>query len=447
MRSDPPITVPIGGGEAPAHLRAAPGSWWSLGVLWLLYVGSFVDRIAITMVVAPIKRDLALSDVQVSLVLAAFAISYVVFGYPMGWAADRFPRRIVIYLGTTFWALSAMGSGLSRNFVQLFLCRLGVGGGEAALSPAAYSLLGDKFPRSQLTFAMSVYQSGSQVGTAIAFAVSGAILAWATTSNIHALPLVGHLEPWQLTLVLTGAPLLILSLLAFTLSEPRRSIAPVAARLAAENQSILAFMRQEWRLYLPMVIGFALVVTAVGSLFSWAPTYVARQFGLKPAVYGPALGFITFLSAATMLLKGLIVDWMTTRGIADAPLRFFSWLVAAALPAVALAFWLRNPTAFLILYGLVQALIGQFAVYATATLHHVTPHRFRGQMIGIFMALFGALGFGAGPVIVALITDRIFHDEQMLGTSLQIVGVVSLAIALIFLKYSRRAVLVLAARA
>ncbi len=91
-------------------------------MLWLLYVGSFVDRIAITMVVAPIKRDLALSDVQVSLVLAAFAISYVVFGYPMGWAADRFPRRMVIYLGTTFWALSAMGSGLSRNFVQLFLC-------------------------------------------------------------------------------------------------------------------------------------------------------------------------------------------------------------------------------------------------------------------------------------------------------------------------------------
>ena len=134
-----------------------------LVVLLLLYTLSFVDRIVISMLLDPIKRTLGMSDTQISIAVgAAFAVAYCFSAYLFGLAADRTSRRRVIFGGVTLWSLSAGLSGLAGSFLGILVFRVGVGAGEAALTPAAYSLIGDRFPPRRLTTAMAIYQMGRE---------------------------------------------------------------------------------------------------------------------------------------------------------------------------------------------------------------------------------------------------------------------------------------------
>jgi MFS family permease len=135
--------------------------WWMVLVLLFIYMISILDRLVINMLVVPIQADMGFSDVQMSLLLGpAFALCNGLFGLPLGWAADRYSRRWVVFGGLVFWSLSTMAAGLTRSFTSLFGARMGVGIGEAALMPAAYSLIADKFPVKRMTTAMSIFGMG-----------------------------------------------------------------------------------------------------------------------------------------------------------------------------------------------------------------------------------------------------------------------------------------------
>jgi MFS family permease len=121
--------------------------WWTLAILTGLYSLSFLDRQVMSLLVNAIRADLRITDFQIGLLQGpAFALFYVSFGLLFGWIVDRLSRRPVIFVGVAIWSLAAMACGLARNFAQLFGARLGLGAGEAALTPAAYSILSDSFP-------------------------------------------------------------------------------------------------------------------------------------------------------------------------------------------------------------------------------------------------------------------------------------------------------------
>ena len=125
----------------------------------LAYIFSFVDRQILALMIEPIKRDLGLSDTQFSLLHGlAFSLFYA-FGIPIALLADRYSRPRIIAIGVAFWSLATAVCGLSRNFAQMFLARIGVGVGEAALSPATYSMLSDMFPRDRLGRAVACIRS------------------------------------------------------------------------------------------------------------------------------------------------------------------------------------------------------------------------------------------------------------------------------------------------
>ena len=60
-------------------------------------------------------------------------------------------------VGVTFWSIMTSLCGLARNALMLFLMRVGVGIGEASLSPSAYSIISDYFPREKRGRAASFY--------------------------------------------------------------------------------------------------------------------------------------------------------------------------------------------------------------------------------------------------------------------------------------------------
>ena len=414
--------------------RAGWSAWWMLAVLLACYVLSALDKLVIYMLVDPIQQEMGLTDFQISLLIGpAFAICFGLAGYPLGWASDRFSRRWVVAGGVTFWSLATVGTALSRTFGSLFIARIGVGVGEASLAPSAYSLIADRFPRKRLTTALSVYGMGPKLGTAVSFAVGGAVIGYASSLGPVELPVVGVLSPWRLALLMIGLPGVFFALLMFTFREPARRgrKAPTAAAVGLGS-----YLKANWKLYGSLLLGFSFAGLAAGGLIAWAPTYMTRQFGWTAQHYGPIMGVVSLIAACSIMAKGVIIDWLYARGVQDAHVRFYTWLLALAVPLTVVAFVVRNPYAFILLYGAVNVVSVSFMLYVSATLQILSPGDFRGRITAIFMFMITVVAGGAAPTIIASLTDFVFRDKQALGLSLGIVSVTGLTLALLTLRYA-----------
>lgn len=414
----------------------AAGAWWMLCVLLLLYVLAMMDRLMLTMLVQPIQDDLGFSDFQISLILGpAFAFSNALAVFPLGWAVDRYRRKRILFCSVVFWSAATTASAFARSFQTLFAGRVGVAVGEAALLPAAYSLIADRFPRRRLTTALAIFGMGPKLGTAAAFAAGAVIFSFSAKIGSIDLPVVGTLESWRLALFMIGAPGLLLALLALTFAEPlRRNLAQTSGRHAG----VTAFMWGNRRTFGPLLVGFSLMGVCSGALNNWVPTYLTRQFGWSPVQYGPIMSVISLAAASAILLKGVAVDWLVARGVRDAHIRFYTWLQGASLPVLVAAFFVASALGFMVLFGIVNVVVLTYLLYASAIIQILSPNELRGQVTAVFLFCSSVLAQGIGPSLVAALTDFLFGDPAMLGASLVIVSASALAGSFLALRISLR---------
>lgn len=417
-------------------------AWWMLAVLLFFYTLSYCDRYILTMLVEPIKKDLLLTDFQMSLILGpAFAVAYGICGLPLGWAADRYPRRWVIAIGVGLWSVATVTTGLARGFVSMLSARAAVAIGEAALSPAAYSLIGDKFPPQRIATASSIYQMGVKLGSAAAFSVGAVAIALAPTLPDLSIFGMHAAQPWQKVCLLLGLPGIALALLSFTFSEPPRR---GSKNSKPEQHQLVPFVRANLGVIVPMVIGFSMISICAFSLTAWVPTYLTRRFGWTPVQYGPALSAISIAAAATLIVKGLVIDKLYARGTKDIYLRFYTWLLLATFPFAIATFFVDNIYLFFVCYAVIQIVAIPVMIYVSPTVQVLAPNQLRGQLIGMFLMIFTLLGLGVGPTFVGALTDFVFGSEEQLGKSLACVLLTAMPIAFISIRWSlshfRRAV-------
>lgn len=423
----------------PLGLLRVPGApieaWWMVAVLLALYILSILDRLVLVMLVEPIKADLGFTDFEISLLLGpAFGLFYAVFGFPLAWASDRYSRRSIVSIGVALWSMATMVCGTVASFGGLFAARMAVGIGEASLSPAAYSLIADKFPRRQLTRALAVFTLGPRLGAAAAYSVGALIIAYATSVGVIDLPFLGETKPWQLTFLMVGAPGLLMALLLFTFREPARGAQ--TAPVEGEETTLIAFVKANKALVGLMLIGFCAVSMASGA-DNWIPSFITRQYGWTPIQYGPAMSVISLVAAGSILVKGTVVDWLYAKGMKDAHIRFYTWVLAPAVLLSIGAFFLPNALAFLITFGVVQTITMGYLVYMAAVIQIITPTPLRGRMTALFL-MATTLGVAAGPMAVAWFTDFVIRDPQKIGISLAIVMSAAPAIALVVFRLSLR---------
>ena len=164
-------------------------AWYVVGVLMVVYLFSFLDRQILSLMVDDLKVGLSLErDWEVAFLMGpAFAIFYTIFGIPFGRAADTRSRKHVIALGLGIWSLMTVGCGLTRSFWQMALLRVGVGIGEASLSPSAYSIIADSFDGRKLARAMSLYASGIYLGSGLAYLIGGQVVAAVDVGHVKRL--------------------------------------------------------------------------------------------------------------------------------------------------------------------------------------------------------------------------------------------------------------------
>lgn len=397
-----------------------PYAWYVVGLLTLVYVLSFLDRQILSLMVVDLKTGLSLEhDWQVGFLMGpAFAVFYTIFGFPFGRLADTANRSRVIAFGLGVWSLMTVGCGVTRHFWQMALMRVGVGIGEASLSPSAYSIISDLFEPGKLARAISVYASGIYLGSGLAFMLGGSAVASLRGTEAWQLPLVGVVEGWQKVFFFVGLPgLFVVPLILLTLGEPvRRGLVGAGkggASVALPLSHALAFARRNWKALTTHHLGFALLSFSSYGSSAWLPSMFQRVHGWDIATFGLVFGAILFVgSAGGAISGGILADWLARRGYRDSKVRV-GWLAAMA--------WLPFGVAFpLVDDGVVAMTLVAPAAFlsampfgvAPAAIQEITPNNLRGQISSIYLFVINLVGLAIGPLLLALCTDYVFTEAR-----------------------------------
>ncbi len=402
-------------------------SWYVVAVLMVIYVLSFIDRQILGLLVGPIRSDLGISDTQMSLLMGfSFALFYTFFGIPLGRLADTKSRRGIIAVGLVVWSAMTAACGLAQRFWQFLLLRMGVGVGEAALSPSAYSLITDSFPKRYLATAISVYSMGIYIGSGLAYILGGLVVGWASGQGDLTLPLIGTTRPWQVVFFIVGLPGILLALLLLTFKEPVRrgmALSKTGSVVAVPMPKVIKYLRENWKTFLCHNVGFALLSFSSYGSSAWIPTFLQRHYGATQREAGLTYGtIVVFAGTLGIVCGGRIADWLTAKGYKDAKMRTgliaaLVWLPAGLLyplmPSMNWSLALMVPTVFTasMPFGC-----------APAAIQEMMPNAMRGQASALYLFVVNLIGLGIGPTAVAMTTDFVFKDDGAIGYSLLVVA-------------------------
>lgn len=403
-------------------------AWYVVVILMLAYVFAYLDRFILTLMVEPIKRDLAITDTQMSLILGlAFAVFYTLLGIPIGRLADRANRRTIVAAGIAIWSVMTASCGLARNFATLFLARIGVGVGEATLQPCATSILSDYFPRGKRGLAYGVYAWGLGIGAGAAMILGGRVIESVSKGGMTSLPIVGDVYAWQVVFFIIGLPGLVVAMLMMTVKEPvRRDRIANQSDAAVPLSETIAYLKAHWRTYGSHFLGLS-VMTIIGNAYVfWLPSVFIRIHGWSIGEisfwYGLILGFG---GSAGVTLGGIIGDRLYKGGVKDGHMRTALFGTLLLVPVAIVVPLIPNANIAMALMIVHSIGSGMPTAAGPAALMMIAPNKMRGQITAVYWFVISGLGLGLGPLSVALMTDKVFGNPAAVGSSLAAVSAIA----------------------
>jgi MFS family permease len=405
-----------------------PYAWTVVAILIATAVLSYTDRQVLSLLVDPIRGDMGISDTQISLLLGtAFAVIYGIAGIPLGFLADRISRRNLIFAGVSVWSLGTIACGFSHNFGEIFASRIVVGLGEAALSPAAISLISDYFPPSRRGTAVGFFLSGIAMGSGVAILIGGGVLHAIELGALAATPLASY-APWRMVLLVIGGPGLLWAIVILLIREPLRHTAEGESAAGVADGG--TWQATPWVRVMPIYIVLAAASFVDNAVGAWAPTLLIRDFGKDPAQIGVELGLLLTVGfGGGVLIGGALADRAGARGGWPRKLRVCLYSGLLILPASLL---MNSPTFSFVLAGvpLYFALSGIVTAVGFSAILDVVPNRSRGLAMSMSFFLNVALGAGLGPTAVALAGAHVFAAKAGLGPPLVLTVAAGYLIAL-----------------
>ena len=376
----------------PAEAERIPAhSWYALGVLTLVYVLNFLDRVLVFILLPPIRQEMKFSDFELGLLgSASFAVFYTVLGIPFGRMADRVKRKWLIAAGLAVWSLFSGLTGFASGFWSLFICRVMVGVGEATLGPAALSLLSDYFPPRMRATVQSVYSSGIAVGGGLAFFLGGQI---------------GAVYGWRWAFYLLGFPGLVMCLFVLSLREARRG--------QTEGTTAPTYTSRDWKVLFKSsalryhYAGYALFGLAANQLSIWGPLFFNRVHGFPLQLIGNWAGALSVLAGVPgTILGGILADRLRRRG------RGGRMLFSAACALITVPLWLAllfsGNVWLLILSNFV--LLGVALMWvgpAAADVHDIAGPHLRGLGVAIYFFTVTIAAYGIGGPLIGRVNDAL----------------------------------------
>lgn len=425
-----PRTDPSGGKERAAE-AVSLHAWGLTLFLVCCYVLSLVDRYILAFLAPSIQRDLGLSDLQIGLVQGfAFSILYAVAGLPLGLAVDRFKRTNIIAGAIAAWSVMTAACGIATNFVSLLVARVGVGVGEAALTPASYSIFGDIFSRRQMPLAASLYNLAPPFATACAAGLSALALSAAHPDGTILMPYLGAVQEWRIVMITLGVPGLLMALMALWAKEPARRS---KARDCATGR-LAPFIRRYWRLHVVFMIAAMLSTLAGYATAAWNPSILERAFRWPPDQIGATLGSIALICGVSgNIFGGVLSSWLVAKRRDEAILLAASGAMAVQAVAAMTLFFVRSGEQFLIIAGIATFVMSLIFTVVGAIIQLITPSELRGRMTALALFILIGIGAGGGPVAVGAINTLIWRDQQLTSALAVTLALASALSAALFL--------------
>jgi MFS family permease len=415
---------------------ATRAGWFMVIVLMSSYLIGAIDRGVLSMVVEPVRATLQLSDIQISVLLGmANMLMLAILTLPVGYLVDRVNRRNMVIGTMGICATMEIACAFARSFLTLFLPRVGIGTNDAALPPAAYSMIRDTFPEQKRGLAYAVFHMAPIAGTGLAMIVTSWVLDAAAAGRFAGIPVLSALAPWQAAFVVPGVIGGALALLLFFVREPARVSASHDDDLVSLPDAVRHLAR-DFGLYGPLWAAITLFLIAANGFGMWLPQGAASAWSVPITKLGPIIGLIVMVSAPLgLMVMGALMDRLTRIGIHDAPILVaIAGLAVATLGTAAMVLVLDHPSRLAALLLAIQILfLGACPCAGGAAMAMITPGRLMGKLTAVFFLIQSLLGVGLGPTVAAVVSRWFFTGPQSIAQGMIATFVACGVLAILFL--------------
>jgi len=370
-----------------------------LAMLLIVYTFNFLDRLVMSILATPIKAELHLTDTQLGMLGGlAFAILYSTLAIPFAWFADRTARSWVISASLLVWSGFTALCGMTASFGALFLCRLGVGVGEAGGVAPSYALISDIFPKHQRARALAIYSLGIPLGAGLGVLFGGAVAA---------------AVDWRTAFIAVGlAGVVFMPIFALTVREPERAAAAQTRVRFLDVAAMLVTKPGFWLL----AFGAAFSSMIGYGLAFWLPSLLQRSFGLSLLSASHFYGALLLIGGIPGILLG---GWAADRaglsgktGYARIP--GIAFLVA--VPLFAAGIMSHSPALAFAFFLVPQALSYMWLAPVLTAVQHLVPAPVRATASACFLLINNLIGLGLGALAIGKLSDLLkpgFGDEAL----------------------------------
>jgi MFS family permease len=379
-------------------LRALSGTAasYTLALLCVIAVVNYIDRQVLSILLEEVKHDLGASDTQMGLLNGfVFASVYIIAGIPISRLVDRGSRRNVLVVCMAGWSAATMLCGVTRNYWQLALTRMGVAAGEAGASPSSQSLIADLFPRTSRGMALGLWSASNSLGIGLGLLLGG---------------FLSHYLSWRGVFVVVGLPGLALAMLTlFTVHEPPRSSGNEPAPPFRETIRHLASIPS----YRMAILVIALAGFCGSGIFGWMPTFLIRVHGMSVTAVGAWSGLAAICA---LVISHILAGWLADHFGRHDPRAYFiipaiSVILTAPL-VIAFAF-VTSQGAAIALFFMLKLALGLHMVPMYTVALSLAPSNMRGLAGFVTAIAINLAGAGLGPFFVGAMNDLL---APQLGT-------------------------------
>ena len=441
MKSAPVLSSAVNTGEGGE--RAGAAAWYALAVLVLVTLFSFVDRQVFVLQAQPIKEQLGLTDLQLGLLQGVgVALFAAVAGYPLGWLADRFERRLILCLCVLAWSVAVAACGLAEGFGGLFFAGAMVGAAEAGLTPIIFALIPELFRGRQRYLANSTFAIATRLGIGLAIAFCGQLVHWVELARPWLPASLQAMEGWRLTFMAAALPAPLMVLLILSIRLPRRtsesptgvakaeaaeapaSPAAPAAPAAPSGVSVGDFLRAHVRSFVGFYAGIGMAVFGFASIIGWVPTITMRMYGDTATQAGNATGTATLIATGI----GFAFSWWGVKLLeprlgARLPMVVLWTATLSAAVTTVMLLWTTSAMQIYVLQGVQMAFVmAGIMLYPTA-LQNLCPAHLRSRIVAI-NGVVGAVCGALSPPAVGALSDALSpRPDALLIAAVAVAGV------------------------
>ncbi|MDP9065789.1 MAG: MFS transporter [Pseudomonadota bacterium] len=376
----------------PAKAPSSVERWYVLALMCLIYAINIADRYVVSTVLEPIRLELHLNDAGVAFLTGIpLALFYVSFGIPISWFADRSNRRNILAASLLIWSAFTALCGLSRNYVEFLLSRVGVGIGEAGGTPPSTAIVSDCFAPDRRPMAMTVLALGAPIGAWLGADMAG-----------H----VAHAFSWRAAFLALGMPGLVVGVIVYlTVREPVRG--RLDAITDTIKPSLLESLRFLWkqRAAFHVVMGGGACALWGWGLIYWTPTFLQRAYNLDVGQAGAVTGNIHLWGGS---IATVATAWLLSRPAMADPRRVV-WLLAGGIGLATIPSMVAYGTHSLWLCKLMFCLfIPAIYFYIGPTfglLNNLAPCHMRNMFIAICLLVANVFNLIVAPWLVGALSD------------------------------------------